>query len=117
MPGHRRGLATGQGPGSGDAQASPRSPRKAERICVDVQVSLRRSGQLNYRVRAYDVTQFGCRLEFVERPNLGERVWIKFDDLSAIEGLVCWIDGFVVGVEFASAIHPAVFDGLIQRLR
>lgn len=91
--------------------------RKAERICVDAQVFLRRSGQLNYRVRAYDVTRFGCRLEFVERPSLRERVWIKFEGFSAVEGLVCWIDGFVAGIEFVHAIHPAVFDSLMPRLR
>ena len=75
--------------------------RKAERICVDAQVFLRRSGQLNYRVRAYDVTRFG----------------IKFEGFSAVEGLVCWIDGFVAGIEFVHAIHPAVFDSLMPRLR
>jgi hypothetical protein len=42
---------------------------------------------------------------------------VKFDGLNAIEGLVSWIDGFVVGIEFVNPIHPAVFDALVPRLR
>jgi hypothetical protein len=95
----------------------PRFARKAARVDVNAQVFLRRAGQLNYRVRAYDATRFGCKIEFIERPNLDERVWIKFDGLAAIEGLVCWIDGFVAGVEFIRAIHPAVFESLVPGLR
>lgn len=114
MLGHRRGLSRGQ---TFPNAPRPRFVRKAERVDVDAKVFLRRSGKLNCPVRAYDVTRFGCRLEFIERPSLDERVWIKFDGLGAVEGLVCWINGFVVGVEFVSAMHPAVFDMLVSRLR
>ena len=84
---------------------------------MNAEVALRRASQLNYRVRAYDLSQHGCRLEFVERPELDELVWVKFEGLNAIEGLVSWIDGFLVGIEFAQPIHPAVFDALVPRLR
>src|SRR5439155_25509024 len=93
------------------------SERKANRVRIDAEVALRRSGQLNYRVRAYDVSRFGCKIEFVERPELDERVWVKFEGLDAVEGMVCWVEGFVAGVEFVRAIHPAVFDMLVPRLR
>ena len=33
----------------------------------------------------------GCRCEFIERPNIGERVWVKFDGLEAIESEVRWL--------------------------
>ena len=91
--------------------------RRSERVAVNAEVALRRSSQLTYRVRAYDASPHGCRLEFVERPELDERIWVKFDGLNAIEGLVCWIDGFVVGIEFVNPIYPAVFDALVPRLR
>jgi hypothetical protein len=93
------------------------SARRAERVAVNAEVALRRASQRNYRVRAYDASPHGCRLEFVERPELDECVWVKFDGLNAIEGLVSWIDGFVVGIEFVNPIHPAVFDALVPRLR
>jgi hypothetical protein len=31
--------------------------------------------------------------------------------------MVCWIEGFAAGIEFVRAIHPAVFDALVPRLR
>jgi hypothetical protein len=92
------------------------SARRAERVAVNAEVALRRASQLNYRVRAYDASPYGCKLEFVERPELEERVWVKFEGLDALEGLVCWADGFVVGVEFVRPIHPAVFEALVPRL-
>jgi hypothetical protein len=101
----------------GAAPKGPHPPRRADRIALDAEVTLRRSGQHQYRVRVYDASPLGCRIEFVERPALEERVWIKFDGLDAIEALVCWIDGFVVGVEFARAFYPSVFDALVARLR
>jgi hypothetical protein len=91
--------------------------RKAERVSVSGEVSLRRSGQHNYRVHAYDLSPLGCKIEFVERPELDERVWVKFDGLDAVEGMVCWIEGFVVGIEFVRPVYPAVFDALVARLR
>ena len=41
---------------------------------------------------------------------------MKFDRLEAIEGIVCWVDGFYAGVEFTAPMHPAVFDALLTRL-
>jgi hypothetical protein len=90
--------------------------RKAERVAVNAEVALRRSAQLNYRVRAYDASPYGCKLEFVERLELDERVWVKFDGLDAMEGQVIWVAGFVAGVEFIRPMHPAVFDALVPRL-
>ena len=92
------------------------SERKADRVAVNAEVALRRPGQNHYRVRAYDASPLGCKLEFVERPELAERVWVKFDGLDALEGQVCWVDGFVVGVEFVRPMHAAVFDALVPRL-
>lgn len=93
------------------------SERRSERVALDASISLRRAGQLNYRVRIFDVSLHGCRVEFVERPRLDENLWVKFDGLQPLEAEVCWIDGFTAGVDFLHPIHPAVFDLLLQRLR
>ena len=42
---------------------------------------------------------------------------VKFEGMDAVEGLVCWVDGFVAGVEFVRPIHQAVFDALVPRVR
>jgi hypothetical protein len=87
--------------------------RRSERIALDAAVSLRRSGQLNYNVRAYDASLHGCRVEFIERPQLDERVWVKFDGLQPLEAEVCWVEGFAAGLNFVNPIHPAVFSRLV----
>ena len=93
------------------------SNRQADRIALDAEVALRRPGQHLYRVRVYDASTHGCKLEFVQRPLVDERVWVKFEGLDAIESAVCWVEGFVVGVEFVRPMYPPVFDALVARLR
>lgn len=91
-------------------------PRKAERIGVYGEACLRRRGRLTYRVRTFDVTRFGCRCEFVERPSIGERVWMKFDGLQSLESTVCWVENSQVGLHFRTEVHPAVFDLVAAQL-
>jgi hypothetical protein len=92
-------------------------PRRSERHVLDADVSLRRPGQLSYRVTVFDASLHGCRVEFVERPALAEQLWVKFDGLQPLEAEVCWIQGFKAGVKFLQPIHPAVFDRLVATLR
>lgn len=91
--------------------------RAAERLAVAAEVSLRRSGRISYQVRTYDLTPFGCRCEFVERPTIQERVWVKFAGLESLLAEVRWIEGSSLGVKFDNPIHSAVFDLLLDRLR
>ena len=103
----------------GGASALPKrnaTTRKIARTAVTAEASLRRSGHPHYRVNVYDVSDYGCKVEFVERPVLDEIVWLKFDRLDALEAHVCWIDGFAVGLEFQRPVHPAVFAMLVERL-
>jgi hypothetical protein len=97
--------------------AKPQVARQGERVPLGAEVALRRAGKTNFRVRVFDVSPAGGRIEFVERPEIGELVWIKFDGLEAIEARICWVDGFKAGVEYSNAIHPAVFDLLLARLQ
>jgi hypothetical protein len=90
--------------------------RRSERVSLDALVCLRRSGQLNYRVRVFDASLHGCRVEFVDRPKLDEQLWVRFDGLQPIEAEVCWMQGFTAGVNFIQPIHPAVFESLMARL-
>ena len=78
---------------------------------------LRRAGKSRHEVKIFDLSAFGCKAEFIERPRLDERVWIKFAELNAIEAMDCWTTGFNVGLEFERPIHPAVFEMLVARLQ
>ena len=98
-------------------EAERRQPSaREERSLVAGEVVLRRSGSPNYRVKVVDVTRFGCRCEFVERPRIEERVWVKFDGLEALEAEVCWVESYSAGLKYANPLHPAVFDMLHVRL-
>lgn len=99
--------------------ARPRQhwPRRHQRTELTAEVSMRRLGKLNYRVRVYDVSPEGCRVELVDRPRIDETVLIKFDGLEALEAETCWVEGVTAGLEFARTIHPAVFDLLVARLQ
>lgn len=90
--------------------------RKSVRSEVTAEVVLRRSGHGTYRVNLSNLSPHGCKVEFVERPFLGELVWVKFDELEALEASVCWVDGFAAGLEFRNPIHPAVFGLLLRKL-
>ncbi len=91
-------------------------PRADDRVCLRAAVSLRRQGSVNYMVSTTDVSPSGCKVEFVERPSVGELHWLKFEGLEALEVEVRWVEDFSAGVRFTRAIHPAVFTMLLARL-
>lgn len=90
-------------------------PRKGQRVGLSAEVTLRRTGLGSYRVEIIDVSLHGCKAEFVERPKLGELVWVKFDKLQSLAATVCWIRGVQMGLEFEKPIHPAVFEMLVSK--
>ncbi len=86
------------------------------RVCLHADVRMRRLGKANYRVRLFDLSPRGCKLERIERPRIGEYVLVRFAGLDALQAEVCWVEDLCVGVRFTHPIHPAVFDLLVQRL-
>jgi hypothetical protein len=98
-----------------EAEPRKQSPRKAERIQLAGEAFLRRTGKIGFRVRVFDLSQFGCKCEFVDRPVIEERVWLKFDGLEALESDVCWLEGSTLGVEFSRPLHSAVLNMLVDR--
>ena len=90
--------------------------RSSERLPIEAEVLLRRSAHHGYRVRIFDTSPLGCKCEFIERPRIEERVWVKFDFLDALESEVRWVNDMTAGLKFMKSIHPAVFDMLTERL-
>ena len=99
-----------------EAPAKTHWPRRNKRVPMSADVTMRKPGQPNFRVRVLDASPSGCKVEFVDRPSENDRVWIKFEGLETLEAAVCWIEGFEMGLNFAQPIHPAVFDMLMERL-
>lgn len=92
-------------------------PRSAERMGVQTQALLRRAGRVTFPVRLFDITMSGCRCEFVDRPGIHERVWMKLNGLASLEANVCWVEQSMLELSFATAVHPAVFEMVMDRLR
>jgi hypothetical protein len=91
--------------------------RIAERLEIAAKVGLRRSASLSFPVRIFDLTRFGCKCEFVDRPQVREPVWVRFPGLDLLQAEVCWVANSNVGLRFANTIHPAVFELLLKRLQ
>jgi len=89
-------------------------PRRTERVYYATEVSVRRAGTRSFRVGAFDLSPRGCKIEFVERPAVGERIWVKFDGLEALQCSVRWTAGHIGGVEFDRPLHQAVFERLVN---
>lgn len=92
------------------------APRRAERLDLTAEISLRRPGRTTCKVRVCDVSTHGCRSEFVDRPQEGETMFVKFEGLEAIEAVARWIEPPLTGLSFIRPIHPAVFDMMMRRL-
>lgn len=90
--------------------------RNASRVNVTAQVGLKLMGRNTFRVRIFDLSTDGCKVELVERPSLGDQMLVKFDGIEAMEAQVCWVEGHTAGVKFKNPIHPAVLDMIVKRL-
>lgn len=90
--------------------------RGTSRRTIKAEVQLKRSGPINYEVRAYDLSETGCRVEFIEKPWLGETVWVKFEGLEPLRSTVRWSGDFNVGLEFERPIDSRVLEWLLKGL-
>jgi hypothetical protein len=93
-----------------------RVDRRTARIDVPGEVGLRSVGRNGYRVRVFDLSTDGCKIELVERPNVGDQMLVKFDGIEVLNADVCWVEGPAAGLMFENRLHPAVLDLLLQRL-
>jgi hypothetical protein len=98
-----------------DKPAKPHYPRKSERVAVTGEAALRRAGCHAYAVRLSDVSRFGCKCSFVERPAESERAWIKFPGSEELEATVSWVEEDSIGLVYRNPLHPAVFALQLER--
>ena len=90
--------------------------RSGERISAPIEAQLRRVGRLAYTVSLRDLSPEGCKVELVERPQVGEVMHLKLPGLEGVEARARWVDGYVAGLKFKHPFHPAVFAMTLERL-
>ena len=91
--------------------------RRSTRRSINAEVHLRRSGAVSYLVQAYNLSEHGCKVEFVERPRLLETVWVKFGGIEALRSSVRWTKDFEAGVEFSQPLDSRVLEHLLRQLQ
>ena len=91
--------------------------RKAERVQLQADIDFRRTGEHRWRVNIYDISPQGCRVEVPVRVKPEDTIWISLPGLETIQARVCWVKGWVAGVEFERPLHQAVFEMVEQRMR
>jgi hypothetical protein len=84
--------------------------RRAQRLSVTIDASLREHGTTKFQVKVIDlsVTGFRCETSFTLNP--GTRVWLTIPGFGGLEASVAWRDKFSYGFAFDHALHPAIFD-------
>ena len=93
-----------------------KDPRRAERVPLRADIEFRRSGEHRWRVNILNFSPEGCRIEAPVRVKVDDTIWISLPGIETIQGTVCWVKEWEAGVEFASALHPAVFDMVRERM-
>lgn len=90
--------------------------RRAERVPIEVEIDFRRPGDHRYRVQLLDFSALGCCIEAPVKVSLDDIIWISLPGLESIQGYVCWVDGWIAGVEFERPLYPSVFEAVRDRL-
>ena len=90
--------------------------RRWGRVASGGDVIIRRLGGFNFQVALEDLSAGGCRVEMIEASEPGDPVIARLPQLEPLGAEVCWAEGTKVGIRFANAIHPAVFDMVVSRL-
>ena len=94
----------------GDDQIGRRRSRRAL-FRADVQFGHRGK---RCKVSILDLSQHGMKIRAVHKLSLGDEFWIKLPGLAPLSAHVTWARDFVIGCEFTTALHPAMFDAILQ---
>jgi PilZ domain len=89
--------------------------RRADRLGVTINASLREHGTTKFEVKVIDlsITGFRCETSFTLNP--GTRVWLTIPGFGGLEARVAWRDKFLYGFAFEQTLHPAVLNHISSR--
>ena len=90
--------------------------RRSERVPVAIDGTFRERGTRGEPVDILNLSLegFQCRWHWSLRP--GDAIWLKLAGLEALPARIIWSQDFMIGAEFATPLHPAVFNRLATPL-
>ncbi len=89
--------------------------RKEDRQTLFLNARCRKSSWVVNDVELANISPSGCCIaRGGDGLEVGQEIGIRFADLKAVPGRVCWIEGQVAGVEFDEALDPELVDSLVE---
>lgn len=90
--------------------------RRDSRRVLNAGATVRSSSLGQVGGHVIDISENGCKLELdVDRMLAEQRLMIKLPSLETLSGVVRWVNGRIVGVEFSRPLHSAVVEHLSKR--
>lgn len=86
------------------------APRRAERVSVRMQASLREQSFSKFDVLVSDLSTDGFRCETHYRVAPNAIVWLTIPGLAPLESRVVWSNGKAYGCAFTQPLHVAVME-------
>jgi len=87
------------------------APRRHRRRRLGIDASCHDGDGRLVEAELTDLSEAGCRIDFDDAAvDPGEAVVVRPQGIEALSGRVKWTHEKTAGVEFASALHPAVVD-------
>lgn len=87
--------------------------RVAQRFQVEAMIEAR-AGDNRRPALATDISVSGVRLKTTSPLKVGQRFWVKFANMAALNVTVSWVDGFTAGCSFAEPLADYVVDHIIK---
>ena len=92
-----------------------RDKRIASRMGVAITAEVREPGLGKIDVQVLDLSISGFQMRCLTRLTGEKDIFMRLPTFSAIESRIAWVNGEMYGCEFLQALHPAVFQHIVQR--
>lgn len=99
----------------GPVAAAFEAPRRAERVAVRMEASLRQPNFSKFDVLVSDLSTDGFRCETHFRVSPNTIVWLTIPGLAPLESRVVWANGNAYGCSFIHPLHVAVMEHVARR--
>ncbi len=87
--------------------------RKSRRALFRADVDFGHKGR-RCKVSILDLSVHGIKIRAIHKLTIGDEFWMKLPGLAPLSARVAWVRDFVIGCEFVTALHPAMFEAILQ---
>lgn len=90
--------------------------RREERLEIDAKAAIGSAPDNGVEGRLMNLSPGGCKV--LDRAGIykpGDTVWLQFEAMEPWKGVVRWVEGEQVGIEFERPFHPSIVEHLIAK--